>query len=238
VTSDAQLCTACVITIARVLSERVAIVCPGCGDELRPAAPLEVPVARARSAPWRRAEGAAELRPARSWSASTHASTPSPLERQAREALRAAPEDPELVRVRALLYELRPDAPDPRFPPVAATAAPLPFVVIRDPSAAWGGIPRGVDFGSVLGAAAADPGAAVLSRIATFPPNDAILLRWLREHASLEQGLRGLYVDVGVRFADPAQRDLWAASLQARRDGAAPYGRHLVLAAAAQWERA
>lgn len=221
--SPAYVCTACATTSARVLAEHVALVCPGCGDELYPAE------ARRHFRP--------PLRPvARVWTAEVDAPPPTPLERQAREALRAAPEDPELVQVRALLFELRPDAADPRFPPTALTTATPFFVLVRDPSAAWGGIPRGVDFGSVLGAASSDPGAEVLARIATFPPNDALVLRWLRYHASLEQGLRGLYVDVGVRFADPVQRALWDASLQARRDGAAPYGRHLVLAAAEQWE--
>lgn len=69
---------------------------------------------------------------------------PAPLDRAGHAALRLAPHDPELARVRALLADLRPDCADPWVPPQDAPAQ-TPTVRVRDQHADWGGIPRGLE---------------------------------------------------------------------------------------------
>jgi hypothetical protein len=61
--------------------------------------------------------------------------------------------------------------------------------------------------------------------------------RWLRASATFAQGLRGLYVDVGIAFASEEQRAAWE-NLTARRTGAHAHGRALVLAAERAWREA
>lgn len=163
---------------------------------------------------------------------------PTALERAVAAARALRPDDPELVRVRRLLADLRPDCGDTTVPPPAeseeVTGAP---VTIRDPSASWGGIPRGVaifersEVTVATGPALVD----VLRQLAALAPDEAAVLRWLRRYASLASGLRGLYVDAGVAFASAEQSEAWE-DLGARREGAPAHGRRVVLRAATAWE--
>ena len=77
---------------------------------------------------------------------------------------------------------------------------------------------------------------AQVRELADLPPDARAVLRWLRRHGSLAEGLRGLYVDVGMAFASVEQSAAWA-DLGARREGAPIHGRRLVLAAATAWGR-
>lgn len=147
--------------------------------------------------------------------------------------------DPELTRVRVLLAALRPDAADP-FEPLPARDGPVSIILPRSPSpdlSTGGGIPRGMFIPPAVAEELARTRAAdVLRELAALPPDAAAVLRWLRLHASLTSGLRGLYVDVGAAFASAEQAARWR-DLTARRDGAPAHGRRLVLAAATAWGR-
>lgn len=162
-----------------------------------------------------------------------------PLDRAAATATALRAEDPELARVRVVLAELRPDHPDPWEPMPLATDAPVATVRVRDPQAAWGGIPRGLasPMGAQLAAAecASRCAADVLAEIAALRPDAAAVLRWLRRNATLAKGLRGLWVDVGEAFASAAQTEAWA-DLTVKRGFAPAHGRRMVLAAATAWE--
>lgn len=151
-------------------------------------------------------------------------------------ALRAV--DPELDRVRTVLCALRPDHPDPwepMPPPEAVT-----HVRAAHTRAPWDvDLPRGIASG--LGAALAHAEASqvvsaaeVLARIAGLPTDAAAVLRWMRSHASLASGIRGLWVDAGMAFASSAQATAWA-DLTVRRAFAPQHGRRLVLAACEAW---
>ena len=163
----------------------------------------------------------------------------SPLARAGAAALALVPDDPELARVRLVLADLRPDCPDPLEPPVDAPPS-APAVTIRDPSASWGGIPRGVGFGAGCALATEVLQARtlrdVLDELDRLAPDARAVLRWLRAHGSLREGLRGLYAEAGLHFAARDQLDAWA-DLGARREGAPMHGRRLVLSAATAWGR-
>jgi len=163
---------------------------------------------------------------------------PTALERAGAAARALHSDDPELVRVRRLLTDLRPDCGDPCEPPPDESEEPASSpVTIRDPSANWGGIPRGVaifersEVTVATGPALVD----VLRQLAALAPDEAAVLRWLRRNASLASGLRGLYVDAGVAFASAEQSEAWE-DLGARREGAPAHGRRVVLRAATAWE--
>lgn len=175
----------------------------------------------------------------RVWRAAPDAPAPpaAPLARQGAAATALHVDDPEIERVRLLLAALRPDCADPWSPPVAPVeltpAGPAP----RDPSAAWGGVPRGLFGGGAARQEAQQRCVAeVLGELAALPADAAAVLRWLREHATLAAGLRGLYADVGLAFASDEQAAAWA-DLGARREGAPAWGRRLVLRAAEAWGR-
>lgn len=151
-------------------------------------------------------------------------------------ALRAV--DPELDRVRTVLCALRPDHPDPwepMPPPEAVT-----HVRAAHTRAPWDvDLPRGLvsGLGAALERAEASQvvGAAeVLARIAALPADAAAVLRWMRSHASLASGIRGLWVDAGMAFASSAQAAAWA-DLTVRRAFAPQHGRRLVLKACEAW---
>lgn len=167
-----------------------------------------------------------------------------PLARQGAAATALHVADPELVRVRRLLADLRPDCANPWEPPVRIDIVEsIPVGAMpRDPTAGWGGIPRGVlNGGGAEEAAALEASrlclADVRRELAALPPDEAVVLRWVQAHASLgAAGLRGLYFDVGVAFADQTQAAAWQ-DLGARREGAPAWGRRLVLRAAEAWGR-
>jgi hypothetical protein len=111
-------------------------------------------------------------------------------------------------------------------------------VVVRDGTPPWDRLPAGLGGAWREVLEMRDPGelaSQVLRRLATLPADARAVLRWLRAHARLVAGLRGLYVDAGMAFAGAEQQGLWGRDLGARRDGAAPYGRRLVLRAAGVW---
>lgn len=179
----------------------------------------------------------------RVWRAAPDAPAPpaAPLARQGAAATALHVDDPELERVRRLLADLRPDCANPWESPVRhdlVEAIPV-GAMPRDSSEDWGGIPRGL-FSGAEEAAAAEASrrcvAEVHRELAALPADAAAVLRWLREHATLAAGLRGLYADVGVAFASDEQAAAWA-DLGARREGAPAWGRRLVLRAAEAWGR-
>ena len=245
-------CPQCSSTAALVQLTGRPWTCAGCGDELAPAEPR--PAAQDRpQGPAAPSGAAATLQPLPGAGGRPGAprgprlvvcpgelaetSAPGALDRAAREAARPAAEDPELVRVRAFVFALRPDAPDPMGPPpVERQETPAPYHRVES-APAWDRLPRGLG-SSTPGA---DPGterrAHVLGAIASLPPDAAAVCRWLRASATFAQGLRGLYVDVGLAFASEAQREAWE-NLTARRTGAAAHGRALVLAAERAWREA
>jgi hypothetical protein len=161
-----------------------------------------------------------------------------PLARQGAAATALHVDDPELVRVRGLLADLRPDAADPWAPPAAPAETTPVGAMPRDPTAGWGGVPRGLFGGAGAAREAAQQrcAAEVLAELAELPADAAAVLRWLRERATLAAGLRGLYADVGVAFASDVQAAAWG-DLGARREGAPAWGRRLVLRAAETWGR-
>lgn len=160
------------------------------------------------------------------------------LDRAGHAALRA--EEPEVARIRRVLADLRPDCADPMEPPVEA--ARVVEVRIRETRAPWDvDLPRGLASGIGAQLAAAQELASrcvadVLREVAALPPDAAAVLRWMRAHATLSAGVRGLYVDAGEQFAGAAQRAAWA-DLTARRVGAPQHGRRIVTRACEAWER-
>lgn len=240
-------CLHCAITIALVQFDGGERRC-ACGEVYaRPeiAPPVLSPVATPAPTPEPPAtppERPARRRSTKVYTAPDDAPAPalSPLERAARDARRPKPTDPELVRVQVLLADLRPDLSNPLEPPPreqATSHAPI----VRVASDSWGGLPRG--FGSGGLGAQLDAAAAmqlrtlvdVRAKLDAMPPDARAVLSWLRSHATLAAGLRGLYVDVGLAFASAEQSALWERNLTARRDGAHAHGRHLVLGAATVW---
>lgn len=160
---------------------------------------------------------------------------PTALERAGAAARALHPDDPELARVRRLLADLRPDCGDPCEPPATAEASTSSYApTIRDPSAAWGGLPRGLltagETDAAYEALARRSVADVLAAVDALPAPAPSTLRWLRDRATLSAGLRGLFVDAGV-WAGAGGDDLGA-----RREAAYLLGRRLVLRAAAAWE--
>jgi hypothetical protein len=67
-------------------------------------------------------------------------------------------------------------------------------------------------------------------------PAEARTLRWLRHHGELRAGLVSLYRAAGLALADARQREAWAATETARREGPRVTGRELVARAADVWE--
>lgn len=166
-------------------------------------------------------------------------------------------DDPDLARLRCLLAALRPEAVDPMEPPAATLPtchAPAP----RDPTASWGGIPRG--FGAPTPQPHDAAGAAeVLAQVGELPAPSPTVLRWLRERgdghprgpdgrrlhgeavtdAALRAVVRRACVDLACALADPAGP--WHGGLAlpddlgARREAAYLLGRRLLWGAASAW---
>jgi len=161
-----------------------------------------------------------------------------PLARAGAAATALQAKDPELERVRTVLCALRPDHPDPWEPMPAAP--PVAHLRVAHTRAPWDvDLPRGLvsGMGAALVRAEAsqvEGAAEVLARIGALPTDAAAVLRWLRRHASLASGLRGLWVDAGMAFASAAQAAAWE-DLTVRRGFAPAHGRRLVLAACAAW---
>lgn len=212
-------CDGCAFASARSRETGDVVICL-CGRRFEPATPPRRPPPRLiYVAP----DGDAPVPP------------PTAIERAGAAARALRPDDPELVRVRRVLADLRPDCPDPHKPPVAVVEASTSYApTIRDPSAAWGGLPRGLltagETEAAYEALARRSVADVLAAIDALPAPAPSTLRWLRDRATLSAGLRGLFVDAGV-WAGAGGDDLGA-----RREAAYLLGRKLVLRACAAWE--
>lgn len=207
--------TCCDATIAHVQRQRRDATCPTCGaqyvadlDATIPRAPAPLADARVQVA------GELALRPSR---------TPP-------EARRTHVEDDELVRVRRLLSELRPDRGGPLGwaadgePPAPSGSAWKPALRVQ----------TSVEVPAIL------PGAFMGGARESHAPrlDPATTLGWLQRAGTLAAGLRGLYKDCANACAKPEARAKWEA-LPARDQHAATvvHGRRLVLAAMAEWWR-
>jgi len=172
----------------------------------------------------------------------------SPLERAGVEARSLAVVDPELVRVRRLLADLRPDCHDPLVPPLdGSKELPPPPPLRLEGEDDWCDLPRSLVLGGINAseftlAEQRASVASVLESIDTLAPEHAETLRWARDHATLGEGLRGLYFDAGVWAASQGRAPdgtlaTWQRDLGARREGAPALGRKVLLAAARAWGR-
>lgn len=155
-------------------------------------------------------------------------------------------EDAELVRVRRLLCELRPERSGPLGwgpydgPPSPADitddgrsipgplAARIRVQCSRDPSP----IPR--EYGA--SAATLSAGCQVAARIDMIEDQAAAqTLWWLQRHGSLSRGLGELYRAVGQALATTEQRARWKASRAAALDGPRVVGHRRVSEAMRVW---
>jgi len=154
-------------------------------------------------------------------------------------------DSPELVRIRALLYALRPDprgtplgwgpyerAPvteEPRLGALAArirvqTSTPVPSIL---PGA----------FASRAGVTAGVLAAYRIDALTWRDPEAAEALLWLQRHGTLVAGLAGLYASAALALADAETHERWAALDPPRRAPAQRgYGRRRVLLAADAWD--
>lgn len=235
---EAAACEGCVRALKRAARTFGPVLCTTCETYWEaPRALPPLPAVEVPPAPAHPADDRSRPRPVRAPLPESPARVyRSPGDAPARppRAPRPTAEDRELVRVRTLLYALRPDCADPlRPPPKAPTAAPV--VRVRDPMAGWGDVPAALEHGPPR-----DPGggaelaAKVLDRIRDLPEDARAVAGWLREYAILDK-LRSLYVDVGMAFASDAQVAAWGSDLTARRDGSHHAGRTFVLATATAW---
>lgn len=226
----------CDATIGWVQRQREAMRCPVCmewyypsgdaadasdagRDALLPAAPtvhLEAPLRPCGAAPDARVQVADDAR--------LSPSTVPPVARLTHT------EDAELVRVRRLLTELRPDR-----------GGPLGWAADGAPPAAGGSnwtptlrVQTSVEVPAIL------PGAfASQARESAAPRLDpTTTLGWLQRHGTLSAGLRALYADCAEAMAPTEVRAKW--KTLAPRDvlpAAVVYGRKRVLSAMAEWWR-
>ena len=207
--------TCCDPTIALVQARRQDATCPACGESYL--ADLSATVPRP----------AAPRTDARVQVADEAVLRPSQVPPVAR---LTHTEDDELVRVRRLLCELRPDRGGPLgwaadgAPPAAGGSAWTPTLRVQ----------TSVEVPAIL------PGAfASQARESTAPRLDpSSVLGWLQRHGTLSAGLRALYADCAEAMAPVEVRAKWKALAPRDVLGAAVvYGRKRVLAAMAEWWR-
>ena len=219
-------CPDCSVTLALVQADGAPRLC-SCGCEFVPS-PRWVPLARRRpeAPPAARREGVYHADP-ETWPSPTV-----PVERP------PAAEDPDLVRVRGLLYALRPEREGPLggTPDALPTvdAQPSPRRIVVQGGGGGSGLPAGL-----FAAAPRSPTLAVTERLCELDgahPAEARTLRWLRHHGELRSGLVALYRAAGLALADARQRDGWGSTDTGRREGPRVTGRELVLAAADVWD--
>jgi hypothetical protein len=161
-------------------------------------------------------------------------------------------DSPELVRVRALLYALR---PDPRGTPLGwgpyERPPPPPPEKHDDGRPVLGALAARIrvqtspEVPSILPCAFASragvtPGTLAAARIDALALDDEPLraaLFWLQRHGTLAAGLGALYESAAQALADDETREGWAALEPARRAPAhRGFGRRQVLRAADLWE--
>jgi hypothetical protein len=199
-------CPRCREVVDAILDAREDATCPGCGQEYRWRG--STPDARVRVATM------AALRP----------SAVPPVARL------TTVEDGELVRVRRLLTELRPDK-----------GGPLGWAADGQAPAALGSnwtpalrVQTSVEVPAILPGAFASR--AVESRAPRLDPSS--VLGWLQRAGTLAGGLRALYDDCAKACAGGEARAKWEAlPARAQHPARVVHGRGLVLAAMAGWWR-
>ena len=217
----------CQATADYVREHAVAASCPDCGEQygpidrvaLVPAAPtVEAYAPRRTSQPGAQPDARVSV---------VHEPRPSSTAPVAR---LTHVEDAELVRVRRLLCDLRPDrggplgwAPDGQ-PPAPGGSNWTPALRVQ----------TSPDVPSILPGAFASQ--APESRAPRLDPDTT--LGWLQRHGTLAAGLRALYALCAEARAPVDVRARWAALPgRERLAGVVVYGRKLVLAAMAEWWR-
>lgn len=153
-------------------------------------------------------------------------------------------DSPELVRVRALLYALRPDPrgaplgwgphekpPATEEPRMGALAARIRVQTSPEVPAILPGA-----FASRAGVTAGTRAVARIAALAQVDPEAGQALGWLQRHGTLADGLGALYESAALALADAETREGWSALDPARRAPARRgYGRRRVLGAAERW---
>ena len=206
-------CPRCTDVVAAILDERADATCPDCGAAYRWRG--SVPDARVRVAT------AERLRP----------STVPPVARLTHV------EDGELVRVRRLLCELRPDKGGP-LGWAADGAAPAAGGSNWTPALR---VQTSVEVPAILpGAfATAAPASRAPDLDRGFPgmPEDVrATLRWCQRTGTIARGLRAFYADAAQALAPTETRAAWKALPAALQVAAVPgYGRKRVTEAMAAW---
>ena len=205
-TTQADDCPRCTDVVAAILDERADATCPGCGQEYRWRG--SVPDARVRVAT------AERLRP----------STVPPVARLTHV------EDGELVRVRRLLCELRPDKGGP-LGWAADGQAPVAMGSNWTPALR---VQTSVEVPAILPGAFASR--AVESKAPRLDPSS--VLGWLQRAGTLAAGLRALYAACADACATAETRAAWKAlGARERLAAAVIAGRKLVMGAMATWWR-
>lgn len=146
-------------------------------------------------------------------------------------------EDAELVRVRRVLYELRPERGGPLGGDTPASVPePRPSVPTRG-----GGLGADVPRDAFSRPSPRSPGAVAADRVEALRRVDggaAETLHWMQRAGSLEGGLGALYRRAGQELADATKRARWALlSDTLRHEAERATGRARVLHACDVWER-
>lgn len=152
---------------------------------------------------------------------------------------RPAPEDPDEVRVRRLLCELRPDAGGPlgwgpcdevpRDAPVRA----LPPVRVDGGGGQGGDVPAGA-FARRVGASQGTEAWERVQRLRATAPEAGEALAWLQTRGTLARGLVALLGDLGAAVATDAERRRWTTP-RAAVEGPRVVGRARVTLACVVW---
>lgn len=152
---------------------------------------------------------------------------------------RPAPEDPDEVRVRRLLCELRPDASGPlgwgpcdEVPSQEPTRA-LPPVRVDGGGGRGGDVPVGA-FTRRVGASAGTEAWERVQRLRATAPEAGEALAYLQTRGTLARGLVALLGDLGAAVATDAERRRWTTP-RACVEGPRVVGRARVALACAAW---
>lgn len=152
---------------------------------------------------------------------------------------RPAPEDPDEVRVRRLLCELRPDATGPLGwgpcdeVPSQEPARALPPVRVDGGGGRGGDVPAGA-FLRRVGASAGTEAWERVQRLRVMAPEAGEALAYLQTRGTLARGLVTLLGELGATLATDTERRRWTTARQ-HVEGARVVGRARVALACAVW---